>query len=801
MKHPQSRRDLSRIGRWLWGTILMAVGLSMIVSCSTTDAIPDGEKLYIGLVPTKYENYENNDHFLTTKEEMDVVLATAPNGSLFGSSSIRSPFPVGLWIWNAFSKDSTVFSKWMVKAFGKKPVLMSQVNPPLHALVGEKTLQKRGYFHGKVDFEPIPQKHPKKSKLAYTVNFGPLWTLDSIRYVYFPTATDSMMETTKDETYLHKGNPFDIATLEAERQRLAYLFRDNGYYFYEKNYTSYLADTIRVPGKVQLQLQMANGLDSRATRAWTIGNIDINLRKRVNEKLDSVRHFRRFKNMSVHYNGKRTPVRMGAFLNGMKLRSGQLYSQSLTLESQKKVASMGLYTRTNFQFTPRDTTDSCRTLDLLLDCVFDKPYDFYVEAYGKGKTSGKFGPELIVGVTRRNAFRGSELLNVNLHASYEWQVGHENEGSKSQLNSYSYGAEASLTFPRIFNPFRLPLRKRMAKARKKGTSLRRRTQFYDTPTTTLKASTDVINRARYFKRHAVAGELRYNWKTSAMSSFEFSPLTISYEYSTNMTEEYVELLLKHPYLLASMSDQFIPKMSFSYSYHSPENFRNPISWWTTVSESANLLSLGYVVAGNKWNEKEKTMFKNPYAQFVKFETNFTKIWSMGDKSSLAAHVNAGVIWSYGNSSWAPYSESFYVGGANSVRAFNVRSIGPGKHKSYTRSWSYIEQVGDLKFQANLEYRPHLFGSLYGALFLDMGNVWTIHDVSYDLDGKFKFNSFFKEMAVGTGIGLRYDLDFFILRLDWGVGLHVPYETGKSGFYNIDHFKDAQTFHLAIGMPF
>ncbi len=802
-KHPDnSIRPLPRLFRRLAAGIVAVVLMVAVAACSTTSALPDGEKLFIGLTPTQYTNYEKNDHFAQTKEEMDVVLATKPNGSLFGSSSIRSPLPIGLWIWNAFSRDSTGFSRWMVKAFGKQPVLMSKVNPQLHALVGENTLKKRGYFDGKVDFEIIDQKHPKKQKVAYSVDLGRLWTLDSISYHNFPASTDSLMEANMDETYLHRGDPFDVAALENERQRIAQLFRDNGYYFYEKNYSSFLADTLANRGKVRLQLHVANNLDKRALRQWKIGKVDISLRNRMGEQLDSVRHFRHYKNFSLYYNGKRPPIRMAAFLNGMKLRSGQLYNQSTVQESLKKLSATGLFTRTNFTFTPRDTTDSCRTLDLKLDCTFDKPYDFYVEAYAKGKTSGKLGPEIIVGLTRRNAFRGGELLNVNVHGSYEWQTGHSAEGSKTKLNSYSYGAEVSLTFPRIFNPLRMSLRKRIARARKKGKTVsRRRVRYFDTPTTTIKASTNVVNRPEYFKRHAVTGELRYNWRTSEQSSFEFSPLTLTYEYNTNVTDKYIDLLIEHPYLATTMNNRFIPKMSFSYSYHSPANYRNPISWWTTVSESANLLSLGYMVAGRKWSEHGKEMFKNPYAQFLKIETNLTKIWSIGEKSTLAAHVGGGVIWSYGNSTFSPYSEQFYVGGANSIRAFNARAIGPGKYKSENKTWSYVEQVGDVKFQANLEYRPHLVGSLYGAVFLDVGNVWLLDNYMEQDDTSFKFGDMFKQMAVGTGIGLRYDVGFFILRLDWGIGLHVPYETGRSGFYNIRHFKDAQALHLAIGLPF
>ena len=208
-----------------------------------------------------------------------------------------------------------------------------------------------------------------------------------------------------------------------------------------------------------------------------------------------------------------------------------------------------------------------------------------------------------------------------------------------------------------------------------------------------------------------------------------------------------------------------------------------------------------MIGGRKWNEKDKQMFRNPFAQFLKLETDFVKTWRLTETSSLVGHVNAGVIWSYGNTEKAPYYEQFYVGGANSIRAFNVRSIGPGKYQPANSRYSYIDQTGDIKFVANVEYRPKLWGDLYGAVFLDMGNVWNMHEQEYSPNGKFEARNFFKQMAVGTGVGVRYDMGMFVIRLDWGVGLHLPYDTSKKGFYNIERFKDSHSLHLAVGYPF
>ena len=443
--------------------------------------------------------------------------------------------------------------------------------------------------------------------------------------------------------------------------------------------------------------------------------------------------------------------------------------------------------------------------------MFDRPYDFYVEAYGRGKTTGKYGPELVVGVTKRNAFRGAELLNVRLHGAYEWTTKRSNDaGTTGRINDYQYGAEVSLQFPRFLNPFKTPpriLRERMRKreaaaiAAGKPLTLKPQRTYFESPMTTLSASTNVIKRALYFKRHVVAGELTYSWAPSERHSFIFKPLSLTYEYMRSVTDRFKALTDSVPYLEVSMADQFIPKALFQYTYQSPSGYANPIRWWSTVSEASNVIALGYLASGQKWNKRGKTMFKNPFAQFVKIETNFTKLWALSGKSSIAAHANAGVVWAYGNSRFAPYSEQFFVGGANSIRAFNVREIGPGTYRSASLVRSYVEQTGEVKVQANVEYRPHLVGNLYGALFLDAGNVWTLHSDASRPGSQFHFNNFFKELAFGTGVGLRYDIGFFMLRVDWGIGLHVPYETGLNRLYNIRHFGDAQALHLAIGMPF
>ena len=787
---------------------LAAIVISFsLTSCSTTRAIPDDEQLFAGLKKISYVNYEEGGHADSTIAEMEYVLASAPTEALFGSSYHMSPFPVRLWIWNAFSKSDNAFARWLTHTFGTEPKLLSEVNPDLRAQVAEGELMKRGYFNSKVSYEEITLKNPKKAKISYTVNMGPLWRLDSIAYMSFPAVADSLIKSSASETYLHKGSPFSVSDLESERQRLASLFQDHGYYFYQSGYASYLADTAAVPHRVQLRLALADSIDPRAHRRWYIGNIDVNMRKEMTDSLDN---YFKFRHLRFNYRGKKPPIRPGVFMTGLRLRHGRPYRLENVERFTKHLQSTGLFSYSGIRFTPRDTSATCDTLDARIDLVLDKPYDFYIEANAKGKTSGRYGPELVVGFVKRNAFRGGEKLDINLHGSYEWQTGHASEGSSTGVNSYEYGLDASLTFPRIITPWTLftsPVKQYERLTSENNTEDRRkrrrraRRRFFSNPTTVVKLSTNTLNRSGYFMRNVVSAELTYDWSTSPSSHHSFSPLLLSYEYMNERTAAFDSLLVKNAYLQVSMRDQFVPKMSYTYTYRSPSRFRNPITWRTTVSEASNLLAAGYAVFGEGWSKKDKTMFKNPFAQFVKVETKFVKQWNFSEYSSLVGHVNAGVVYSYGNANSAPYYEQFYVGGANSIRAFNVRSIGPGTYLRKKGRSSYIDQIGDVKLQLNLEYRMRLWGSLHGALFLDAGNVWTLRDHE-ELEGcKFEIGSFYKQLALGTGVGLRYDLGMFVIRLDWGIGLHVPYETGKSGFYNIPKFSDGHAIHLAVGYPF
>lgn len=764
---------------------LLAITLiaTLAAACSTTSNLPEGEVLYTGLEKIVYADSVKEETFSDVQVEVEAALACEPNSSLLGSSYYRNPIQTGLWIYNKYVNSTSKFGRWMFDKFGTEPVLMSNVNPEVRALVAKNVLRANGYFNASVDYKTtINKRNKKKGKIAYTVNMNRLYRVDTLLYLGFPASADSIIKNTWNERKVKSGDPFTVSSLDAERTRLGNLFRNNGYYYYRSGYATYIADSINTPGKVEVHLQPADGMPENAKRKWYLGKLRIELRRSMMEKLtDSISN----PFLSIHFTGKKPPISPRAILRDIKLRPRQAFNQTAYSESANTLNSLGLFSMSSFTFTPRDTTDTCNILDMTLNCVLDKPYDASIEANYAIKSNDRTGPGLVLGLTKRNAFRGGEKLTLNLKGSYEWQTGGSVSGNSTKINSYEYGADLSIEYPRLETPF----------------GLFKRHRFYAPPSTLFSVSADVLNRANYFKLLTITGAVTYKFQTSANSKHEFSPFLLDYNILSHTTANFDSIMDANPAIYTSMRNQFVPKIKYTYTYTSPSTYRNPISWETTVTEAGNLLSLCYLAAGKDFNKKEKDLFGNPFAQFVKINTNFRKTWQIGQKAQLVGHVAAGLLWAYGNSDRAPYSEQFYVGGANSIRAFTIRTIGPGKYVAPTANYSYLDQTGDIKLEANLEYRFNIFGSLYGAAFLDAGNIWLLNKDETRLDSEFKPSTFFRQLATGTGAGLRYDMDFIVIRFDVGVGLHVPYDTGKSGYYNIPKFKDGLAFHFAIGYPF
>lgn len=765
--------------------LLYILSLSaLLAACSTTKNLPSEEVLYTGIKDTEILNKDKSDAGNTTLEEVNAALACAPNNAFLGSSSIRMPFPYKLWIYNKYVNSTSKFGRWVFNKFAATPVFISTVNPELRAKVATNVLHNYGYFQGKVDYEVLPdKKNPKKAKVRYVVDMQKPYFIDTLAYEGFPAQADSIIHAHTRETLLRPGENFNVTQLEAERSRISTLLRNHGYYYYRANYITYLADTIQRPGYASLKMKPVAGLQPQVSRQYTLGDLRLNMYD--NQQFRPFEHSITRPGIAINYNGDKIPLRPSVLFDNFRFRPGELYSAQRQQYTQENINSMGLFSSVEFQYTPRDTTGRENVLDLDINTRFDKLLDSELEFDFKSKSNDQLGPGASFAVSKRNAFRGGETFSVQLDGSYEWQTGSSVEGNSSVINSYSYGISASVDYPRLVIPF----------YKSRWSPFKRTSQF--------KIYMEKLNRASYYKMLSFGGTASYTIQTSPTSQHTFTPLRLTFNVLQSTTQKFDSIRNANQALYISMQDQFIPAMSYTYTYDD-SNFkrrRNHTWWETSITSSGNITSGIYAIFGKSFREKDKNLLGNPFAQFVKLTTELRKTYRLTREVSLATRVFGGVIYAYGNSSVAPYSEQFYIGGANSIRAFTVRSLGPGRYQPRSGMYSYIDQTGDLKLEANVELRFPIFGDLQGATFLDAGNIWLIRDDPQRPGAKFTLKDFGKQIALGTGVGLRYDLEFLVLRLDMGIGLHAPYETSRKGYYNIPKFWDGIGWHFAIGYPF
>ena len=767
-------------------TLLVGLLCILMSACSTTKNLPEGETLYTGIDKLEVVNEDKTLAGITALTEVEAALAYAPNNAIFGSSSLRWPVPFGLWVYNGFEKyqDKKGIGRWIFDHLGKSPVLMSSVNGETRAKVATNLLHDYGYFNGSVSYKEVPQKNPKEAKVSYVIDMARPYFLDSIAYLKYPHYADSLIQSTRSQSVLKSEENFNVLKLEEERQRLSNLFRNHGYYYYRPEFTTYRADTLQKSGYVSLQVLPRNGIPAEAKKQYYIGNTSVYLTGYDNEPpTDTLR----LRTMTFYYSGKKPGIRPNALMRNVFFRKGELFSQDRQTFTQEAIARMGVFRYSEFRYEPKDTTVNGDTLNVNMYATFDKPYNAELELNMTTKSTDQTGPGAVFKITRNNFQRMGANLSFEVRGSYEWQTNSNVEGNSSKLNSYELGTSLSLDFPRLILPW------------KDTDLLRSRYQ----QKTSFKIYGNLLNRARFFNMLSFGGNVTYDFRKSRTWKHTITPFQLTFNTLMSTTERFDSITATNPSLALSLGDQFIPSMNYTFTYDNARLKRDYQLWWeNSITSAGNVTSLLYAALGKDFSEKNKKLLGTPFAQFMKFTSEIRTLFKVGEKQHIAARLMGGVLWSYGNQTIAPYSEQFYIGGANSLRAFTVRSLGPGTYNpGKNTKYGYLDQTGDIKLEANVEYRFPIFGELYGATFLDAGNVWLMRKDESRPGGELTLKNFAKSIALNTGLGVRYDLTFLVIRLDMGIALHVPYETGKSGYYNIPKFKDGLGLHFAIGYPF
>ncbi len=748
-------------------------------SCSTTRNLPEDELLYRGI---KKIDVLSQDESGNGEQALEEITAAVTQTTKYGFI-----LPYRLWAYNSFEKYEKGVGKWIFKKIAADPVYLSTVNPGTRTKVASNLLHDYGYFDGKVTYQVDTLKNPKEIKVSYQIDMGKPYYIDTLTYEKFSPFADSLIRRSDSQRLIHSGDHFNVLRLNEERQRIIDLLRDNGYYYARTDFLTILADTIMRPGYVSLKIVPKSNIPQEALRTYRLGHTSVYLTGYNGERPTDSLQLRDF---TIYYAGKKPGIKYGVLRKRFIYRSGEKYSQLRQNYTQEALARLGVFKFSEFQYTPRSNGGD--TLDIRVNAMFDLPYNSELELNVKTKSTKQTGPGAFFSLSRRNFRRMGASLNLELRGSYEWQTSSTVDGESSVMNSYELGTSLSLEFPRLVLPW-----------------IRDRIDPFRFPSqTNFKIYAEQVNRARYFKMLSFGGTVSYSFQPSRSMKHTVTPLHLAFNHLQRRTAAFDSIAEANPMLFHSLSDQFIPSVTYTFTYDNSWMKKRIRTWWeNSITSAGNVTSLIYMACGKDFNTRDKEFLGTPFAQFLKFTSEIRPLYQISEKQQLAGRFMAGVVWAYGNKTIAPYNEQFYVGGANSIRAFTIRSIGPGRfHPSENSSYSYVDETGDIKLEANLEYRfrmmSNLFGgNLNGAVFLDAGNVWLMRKDEARPGAEFTFSKFFDNWAVGTGIGIRYDLSFLILRLDWGIALHVPYETGKRGYYNIPNFKDGMGIHFAIGYPF
>jgi len=475
----------------------------------------------------------------------------------------------------------------------------------------------------------------------------------------------------------------------------------------------------------------------------------------------------------------------------LKFGSDELYSMQRQTETQTAINRLNIFRFTDIRYMPVDTSLVNDTMRVRINMLYDYPYDVVLEAKATMNDNHYAGPGASLSLIRRNAFGGGEVITSSLYGSNEWNTGRKLIENTGFINNYELGIKGDIMFPRLVLP---QIGKRA----------------YDfSAVSRLDLDFSMLNRAGFYRRLTLGGSLSYEFRPNDIRAHTFTPFKLVFNKLQQTTSAFDEIVEVNPSLYQSLQDQFIPSIGYSYSLGNDtlHDERNKTRWTFSVSEAGNLVSGVSVMFGEKFSQKNKSVLNNPYAQFLKTTTELRYNHYLARNKRLAMRVAGGIIYSYGNSLIAPYQERFYIGGANSIRAFTIRSIGPGRFRPDPNNhYAYIDQNGDWKVEGNIEYRGPFVGNLGIAFFLDAGNVWLLREDEFRPGGTFQWKHLLDDIAVGTGVGFRYDMSVLVLRLDFGYALHYPYdtrtdETKKKRYFNSPSFWDGLGIHLALGYPF
>lgn len=645
--------------------------------------------------------------------------------------------------------------------FSRKPVIYDTLQARLSCQDLMTAMQNEGYMNAGVSL--YTETKGKKLKATYLLHPGQPFLIGKVNYDIQDEGILQLLHLDQPANQQIKpGMRFTVETLDNERKRIAGLLSDNGYFRFNKDFIHFTADTIMGRKDIALTLQL---------RKYKPNN--------NSPEVDHTRYL--IRDVLFQSNDSdRIHLRKQVLLNATAIKEGQPYDASALQRTYNNFARLQAVKYTNIKFAEVPDTN---LLDCHIQISTNKPSTISFQPEGTN-TAGDLGAAASITYTNRNLFHGSEQLSIEFRGAYEAITGLE--GYQDQ-NYTEFSVETKLVFPRFLAPF-------LSK------SFRRR----QTASSEWAVSWDFQNRPE-FHRRVFSSAWRYRWSEPKHHlNYRFDLLDLNYVYmpwiSSTFKRDYLDNAENRNAILRyNYEDIFIMKTGFTVSY--TDGVDAVRANFESAGNLLNGVSKGF---GFKTNSQgQHTLFNIAYAQYVKFDFDYTHLFQFDKRNALALHAGLGVAYPYGNSTVLPFEKRYFSGGANSVRGWSVRELGPGKFKGTDGRIDFINQTGDVKLDLNAEYRSSLFWKLQGALFIDAGNIWTLRNYAEQPGGQFKFTEFYKQIAASYGMGLRLNFDYFILRFDVGMkAINPAYESEKE-HWSIIHPKLSRDFdfHFAVGLPF
>ena len=763
-------------------TILLYLALSL-ASCSATKFVPDGSYL-LDEVKIHTDNKE------IKPSDMRLYVRQNPNSKWF--STIKTQ----LYVYNWSGRDSTKWFNRFLRKIGDAPVIYNESDAIRSQEEIAKAVQNLGYMGASVKRTTKTKK--KKLKLFYEITSGKPYIVRTLKYDISDKKIAEYLRNDSTQSMLREGMLFDVNVLDAERQRITDYLLCNGYYKFNKDYITYTADTARNTHQVDLTLHLLPyktyvGDTPKEHFQYKINKINFITDYDVlqSSALSSIEI-----NDSLHYNGfpiyykDKLYLRPKVLVDNLRFASGDLYDERNVQKTYTYFGRLSALKYTNIRFFETQNGDSTQ-LNCYVMLTKSKHKSISFELEGTN-SAGDLGAAASVSFQHRNLFRGSETFMVKFRGAYEaisgLQPGYKNH------NYTEYGVETSINFPNFLFPFLT-------------SDFKRR----------IKATTEFGLQYNYqlrpeFSRTIASASWSYKWMQKQKIQHRIDLLDISYLYlpwiSSQFQEDYINKDKDNYILKYNYENRLIVRMGYNYSYNSAGGALVN----NTITTNSYSIRAGFESAGNilygiskminmrKNKDGEYAILGIPYAQYLKGDFDFAKNIIIDHRNSLAFHAGIGIAVPYGNAKVVPFEKRYFSGGANSVRGWSIRNLGPG---SFAGDGNFMNQSGDIKLDASIEYRTRLFWKFRGAAFIDAGNIWTIREYENQPGGVFEFDKFYKQIAVAYGLGLRLDLDFFVLRFDGGMkAINPKYKKAKER-YPIIHprFSRDFAFHFAVGYPF